>query len=103
MTTLHGTTRSGASISDGGRAMLHIDHLSGGYGDVPVLHQVALDLARNEVVGVLGCNGAGKSTLVKAVMGLLPQISGDIPFLDEPPARLRTNEISRRATGLGPQ
>ncbi len=83
--------------------MLHIDHLSGGYGDVPVLHQVALDLARNEVVGVLGCNGAGKSTLVKAVMGLLPQISGDIRFLDEPLARLRTHEIARRGIGLVPQ
>ncbi|TDN67150.1 ABC transporter ATP-binding protein [Paraburkholderia sp. BL10I2N1] len=83
--------------------MLHIDDLSGGYGDVPVLRGITCDLARNEIVGVLGCNGAGKSTLVKAIIGLLPQVSGDIRFLGESLVGLRTHEIARRGIGLVPQ
>lgn len=83
--------------------MLHIEDLSAAYGGAPVLHQIALDIAPNEIVGVLGCNGAGKSTLVKAIMGLLPQVTGDIRFYDEPITGLRTHEIARRGIGLVPQ
>jgi ABC-type branched-subunit amino acid transport system ATPase component len=83
--------------------MLHIENLSAGYGGVPVLQQIALDIAPNEIVGVLGCNGAGKSTLVKAIMGLLPQTAGDINFFDKPITGLRTHEIARRGIGLVPQ
>jgi ABC-type branched-subunit amino acid transport system ATPase component len=83
--------------------MLHIENLSAGYGDVPVLHALALDIAPNEIVGVLGCNGAGKSTLTKAIMGLLPQVRGEIRFLGEPLIGLPTHEIARRGIGLVPQ
>ena len=83
--------------------MLHIENLSGGYGNAPVLHELALDIAPNEIVGVLGCNGAGKSTLVKAMMGLLPQVRGQIRFLGEPIIGLPTHEIARRGIGLVPQ
>jgi branched-chain amino acid transport system ATP-binding protein len=83
--------------------MLHIENLSAGYGDVDVIHQFTLDVLPNEVVGVLGCNGAGKTTLVKAIMGLLPRVSGKVNFLGKPVAGLRTHEIARRGIGLVPQ
>lgn len=83
--------------------MLHIENLCAGYGDVDVVHNVTLDVLPNEVVGVLGCNGAGKTTLVKAVMGLLPRVSGEIAFLGQPLTGLRTHEIARRGIGLVPQ
>ncbi|SEA60368.1 ABC transporter ATP-binding protein [Paraburkholderia sartisoli] len=83
--------------------MLHIENLSAGYADVDVIRQLALDVLPNEVVGVLGCNGAGKTTLVKAIMGLLPRVSGDVRFLGEPVTGLRTHEIARRGIGLVPQ
>lgn len=83
--------------------MLRIENLSAGYGNAPVLHEIALDIAPNEIVGVLGCNGAGKSTLVKAIMGLLPQVTGEIRLLGEPVMGLHTHEIARRGIGLVPQ
>lgn len=83
--------------------MLHIENLCAGYGDIDVVHNLALDVMPNEVVGVLGCNGAGKTTLVKAVMGLLPRVSGEIAFLGQPLKGLRTHEIARRGIGLVPQ
>ncbi|WP_454865368.1 ABC transporter ATP-binding protein [Paraburkholderia fungorum] len=83
--------------------MLRIENLCAGYGDVDVVHNVTLDVLPNEVVGVLGCNGAGKTTLVKAVMGLLPRVSGQVYFLNQPVTGLRTHEIARRGIGLVPQ
>lgn len=83
--------------------MLRIENLCAGYGDVDVVRNVTLDVLQNEVVGVLGCNGAGKTTLVKAIMGLLPRVSGEVSFLGHPVAGLRTHEIARRGIGLVPQ
>lgn len=83
--------------------MLRIENLCAGYGDVNVIQNLTLDVQPNEVVGVLGCNGAGKTTLVKAIMGLLPRVSGQVHFLGQPVTGLRTHEIARRGIGLVPQ
>ncbi|WP_199542563.1 ABC transporter ATP-binding protein [Paraburkholderia kururiensis] len=83
--------------------MLHIDNLSAGYGDLAVLHEIGLDVGPNEVVGVLGCNGAGKTTLVKAIMGLLPRVNGEMQFCGRSVAGLRTHAIARLGIGLVPQ
>ncbi|KVT14903.1 ABC transporter ATP-binding protein [Burkholderia sp. MSMB1078WGS] len=83
--------------------MLHIESLSAGYGEISILNQIDLTVQPNEVVGVLGCNGAGKSTLVKAIMGLLPRVSGDIRFGGQAIRGLRTHEIARLGIGLVPQ
>jgi urea ABC transporter ATP-binding protein UrtE len=95
--------KSAASIWEGGPRMLRIENLCAGYGDVDVIHQVTLEVLPNEVVGVLGCNGAGKTTLVKAIMGLLPRVSGQVCFQEQPVTGLRTHEIARRGIGLVPQ
>ncbi len=57
---------------------LAITALRGGYTEVPILNGISLSVARGEVFTVAGTNGAGKSTLAKAVVGLLPIVSGDI-------------------------
>jgi len=46
-------------------------HIEGWYGErwQPLLHAIDLDLARGEVLGVIGESGAGKSTLGLAAMG----------------------------------
>ncbi|RQT24736.1 ABC transporter ATP-binding protein [Burkholderia contaminans] len=83
--------------------MLHIENLSAGYGDVAVLHQITLAVQPNEVVGVLGCNGAGKTTLVKAIMGFLPHVSGEVRFGEHVINGMRAHEIARLGIGLVPQ
>ena len=50
------------------------------YGRAHVLHDVALALARGEVLVLLGRNGAGKSTTLKTLIGLLRAASGRIVF-----------------------
>lgn len=39
---------------------------------------VNLQIAKGEIMGILGANGAGKSTLIKLICGLLPPDSGTI-------------------------
>ncbi|MFC7717478.1 ATP-binding cassette domain-containing protein [Nonomuraea recticatena] len=42
-------------------------------GNRPILRDVALSVARGEVVGLVGESGSGKSTIARAVLRLLPQ------------------------------
>ncbi len=61
--------------------ILSIERLSAAYdGSLPVLEDVSLELARGELVAVLGANGAGKSTLLRTLSGLLPCLAGRIIF-----------------------
>jgi len=83
--------------------MLHIEGLLAGHGEVSILSQIGFTVRPNEVVGVLGCNGAGKTTLVKAIMGLLPRVSGEIYFEGRSVLGMRTFEIARLGIGLVPQ
>ena len=50
---------------------LTIEHLTGGYGHIPVLKDINFDVKSGEMVGLIGLNGAGKSTTIKNIIGLL--------------------------------
>jgi branched-chain amino acid transport system ATP-binding protein len=51
--------------------VLELRNMSAGYGRVPVLRDIAMEVAAGEVVTVLGPNGAGKSTLIKGIAGVI--------------------------------
>lgn len=59
-------------------AVLELRGVSAGYSDVPVLHEVSLDIHRGALVALLGSNGAGKTTLLRAAAGLLRPSSGRV-------------------------
>jgi branched-chain amino acid transport system ATP-binding protein len=52
-------------------ALLKIEGLQAGYGEVPVLRDIELEIKRGEIVALVGSNGAGKSTLLRAVSRIL--------------------------------
>ncbi|MGJ5138756.1 ABC transporter ATP-binding protein [Bradyrhizobium oligotrophicum] len=58
--------------------MLEIERLSHAYGKHQALTDVALGVARGEIVAILGANGAGKSTLLKAIAGLIRPSPGAV-------------------------
>jgi zinc transport system ATP-binding protein len=60
-----------------------------GYGDRPVLHGVDLAVRRTAVVAVLGANGSGKSTLIRAALGLVPLVDGEVRLFGTALSRFR--------------
>jgi branched-chain amino acid transport system ATP-binding protein len=74
-------------------SLLQVTGLSAGYGMTPVLFDVDLDLARGELVALIGANGAGKSTLLGALSGLVRIFKGTVRFADRPVTELRPEMI----------
>ncbi len=60
-------------------ALLELHDVSGGYGQVRVLHDIDLSVEPGHVAVVLGANGAGKTTTLRAISGLI-SVKGDIRF-----------------------
>jgi branched-chain amino acid transport system ATP-binding protein len=61
-------------------ALLNVQGLVGGYGQVEVLRGVDLAVNPGEIVALLGSNGAGKSTLANVVCGIYPAWTGSVQF-----------------------
>jgi branched-chain amino acid transport system ATP-binding protein len=83
--------------------MLRLRNVSAGYGAVPVLSGVDLDVARGETVAVLGPNGAGKSTLLAAITGTIPERAGEIAVTERNVARLASHRIVELGVALVPE
>ena len=77
--------------------LLQIDSLSVGYGASPVVSGLSLQVEPGEAWVVLGPNGAGKSTLVRAVMGLLPPVSGSLRVCGLPLPGTTSRDLARVA------
>jgi len=60
--------------------VLSIRGLTKMFGGLIAVDNVSFDVARGEVVGLLGDNGAGKSTLIKCVSGVHQPEEGEIVF-----------------------
>src|SRR4028118_351588 len=75
--------------------MLRIHNLNVHYGVIHALHDLSLEVAKGEIVALIGSNGAGKSTTLLALSGLLQPSGGTLEFdgkdLRTVPARLRVS------------
>ncbi|HYM60601.1 MAG TPA: ABC transporter ATP-binding protein [Thermoanaerobaculia bacterium] len=60
--------------------MLSIRGLEVGYGTIPALHGIDLEVGRGEIVTLIGANGAGKTTTLRTISGLLQPRKGEIRF-----------------------
>ncbi|MCA9128882.1 MAG: metal ABC transporter ATP-binding protein [Planctomycetales bacterium] len=59
------------------------------YQRKPVLLNIVLDIPAGSLVGLVGPNGAGKSTLLKAIIDMVPLISGEVLVFGKPYRRNR--------------
>lgn len=59
--------------------LLQVNIRSAGYpGNLRAIKNIEFELAKGDLVGLIGPNGAGKSTTLKAILGLLPEMEGEI-------------------------
>ena len=83
--------------------VLKIDDLRSGYGQLPVLDGVSLNVGQGEIVSVLGANGAGKTTLLLTISGHLPAFSGHVQFEGESFDRIPAHEAAARGLVMVPE
>ena len=83
--------------------MLSIEGLNTHYGRAHILADLTLELARGEVVALLGRNGAGKSTTLKTIIGMVRPSAGRIRFDGETISGLASHAICRRGLGYVPE
>jgi len=60
--------------------MLKLDDVTIKFDAITAVNSVSMEIATNEVVGLVGPNGAGKTTLFNAISGLVRPTSGQIFF-----------------------
>ena len=82
--------------------MLSVQGLQAWYGKSQVLHGVTLQVARGEIVALLGRNGAGRSTMLKAIMGGVTR-EGQIQFGGREIGRLPPHQVARLGLGYVPE
>jgi len=83
--------------------MLRLDSIGAGYGRAQVLRDVSLEVGRGEILCLMGRNGAGKTTLMRAIMGLLPLMSGAVRLDDTTLSELPAHRVPRAGVGYVPQ
>ena len=77
---------------------LRLSHFCAGYGRVPVVRDISLEIGKGRIVGLLGANGAGKTTLMRAVSGLATLQGGSIEFAGNDVTRLSSAQLVERGT-----
>jgi branched-chain amino acid transport system ATP-binding protein len=60
--------------------MLQISNLNAWYSASHVLQDISIEIAKGEIVCLIGRNGAGKTTTLKSIMGLLDKTRGSVVF-----------------------
>jgi branched-chain amino acid transport system ATP-binding protein len=83
--------------------LLRVEEINAGYGDVPVLHKVSIDVAERELVAVVGANGAGKTTLLSSIAGLLPKRAGRVSFRGEDITMVAAHDLAGRGLVMVPE
>ncbi len=83
--------------------MLEIQNLNASYGQAQVLFNVSLLVPRGHMLLIRGLNGAGKSSLLKAVMGLMPQSTGNLLWQGQALHSLKPHERSLKGLGYVPE
>jgi branched-chain amino acid transport system ATP-binding protein len=61
-------------------ALLEARALRTGYGHLPVVFDIDIEVNEGEIVALLGANGAGKTTTLRGLSAMIPLISGEVHF-----------------------
>jgi branched-chain amino acid transport system ATP-binding protein len=84
-------------------ALLEVQNLTSGYGEVQILWGVSLKLEKGKLTTLVGSNGVGKSTLLRTVMGLLRPWQGSINFQGQDLTRQSAHARAKAGLVLVPE
>jgi len=84
-------------------AMLGVDDITAGYGEVDVVHDFSMRLDDGEIACVVGPNGSGKSTILKSIVGIVKPRRGRVVLDGYDITGLEPHETLRKGICLLPQ
>jgi branched-chain amino acid transport system ATP-binding protein len=76
--------------------------MSARYGEAHVLDDVSFEVARGQIVTLVGRNGAGKTTLLRCLMGIHREMSGSVRLDGDEIAGLPPHQRARKGLGYVP-
>jgi branched-chain amino acid transport system ATP-binding protein len=82
---------------------LKVTDLRVSYGGIAAVKGISLEVARGEIVTLIGANGAGKTSTLKAIVGLVPAQSGEVVLFGESLRTVPTHRIVGRGVALVPE
>jgi branched-chain amino acid transport system ATP-binding protein len=83
--------------------VLKLSGLHASYDATPILRGIDLQIARGEIVAVIGRNGVGKTTLMRSLIGLVPAASGRVEYAGRDITGLSADDRARLGIGYIPQ
>ena len=98
-----GSSRPILEGSRAGEALLHLEDVHAGYGEIEVLRGVSAEVRADEIVAIIGANGAGKSTLLRTVFGMVKPSRGHIRLGGEEIGGENPVAVLRRGCSYVPQ
>src|SRR5947199_8171227 len=99
MTSRRGARCSMPTSSARPAAFLEVTELSAGYGGAPIVQHASAAAGLGEIVTIVGPNGAGKSTLLKAVVGMIPAMTGSVTLGGEDITNKTADQLASRGDG----
>jgi branched-chain amino acid transport system ATP-binding protein len=82
---------------------LELDGLRVAYGGIAAVKGISLNVARGEIVTLIGANGAGKSSTLKSIVQLVPHVGGTVRVLGRDVRGLRTDQVVALGVALAPE
>lgn len=76
--------------------LLEVRRLFVSYGAIRALKGISFDVAKGEIISLIGSNGAGKTTTLHAISNIIKKESGEVLFKGEDITRLAPDQIVRR-------
>ncbi|MBX4871028.1 ABC transporter ATP-binding protein [Rhizobium bangladeshense] len=83
--------------------MISITDLKAGYGALPVLFGISLDVSRGETVALIGANGAGKTTTFAVLTGRLKPQSGHVTLMENDISAMTPMEVVGAGLAIVPE
>ena len=84
-------------------ALLQLEKISAGYGEVRILNAVSLEVAEGSISALVGSNGVGKTTLMRVLAGLLPLDDGKVVYSGRDISQAPPHDRVERGMALVPE
>ena len=84
-------------------AILKVEDINVYYGSIHAIKCVSCEVAKGEIVTLIGANGAGKSTTLNTVAGLLRSKTGSVTFQGEDLGKVSPHKMVAKGLAMVPE